>query len=182
MTEYSVGDVGDQSFGIGHGHVCVTRGGLPGGDRGGRRRRACADLGSRGVADRARHRDRLGAGRRRSGPSRRCSRWRWWPRPVGVVTCGAGVGDADRVHRLEPGVPIDAAPRVPAAARLLVVDSDGEHVRGAELGVGRQVALEGREPVRTGADLGAVEVHGAVHVDAVELDEDPSAPGSRRAT
>ena len=35
-----------------------------------------------------------------------------------------------------------------------------------------EVAFKGREPVRAGADLGAVQIDGAVHVDAVELDED----------
>ena len=54
----------------------------------------------------------------------------------------AGVGDAHRVHGLEPDVAIDAAARVPAAAGLLVVDLDREHVRRAKLGAGREVTFE----------------------------------------
>src|ERR1019366_774884 len=64
-----------------------------------------------------------------------------------------------------------AASRVPAAARLLVVDSNRKDIRSADFSARGKIAFEGGKAVGPGAHLRAVEVDRAVHVDAIELDK-----------
>ena len=97
---------------------------------------------------------------------------------LAALTCGgrdlgAGIRHAEGTHGLEPGVAEDATARVPAAARLLIVEPNGEDIRAAELGAGGEVTFVRDEAVRACANLRSVHVHGAVHVRAIELDEDP---------
>ncbi len=158
-------------LGIGHGHALRDDGGLRGGHCR-RSRGGLAHFRTRAVTNRARNRYRLVRCRvildrhgNIDGGARSRDSWR-------CHLC-ARVCDADRVHGLEPSVAIDTASRVPATARLLVDDLDCEHVGPAKFrGAGREVTFEGRKSVGTGANLRAIEVHGAVHVDTVELNED----------
>src|SRR5262249_40732614 len=73
---------------------------------------------------------------------------------------------------VQPHVAINAAARVPATVRLVVVDLDGNDILAAvELHIRREIVFEGRIAVRTRAERGAVDPHLAVHVHAVEIDE-----------
>ena len=97
-------------------------------------------------------------------------------------------GDANspgsHVHRggdVQPNVPVDAGAGVPAGVLMLgLVHADGQHVVPAWCQVGREIVREAGVSVGVHSQIMAVDVHGRVHVDPLELHADAfAAPGYR---
>ena len=85
----------------------------------------------------------------------------------------APVGDMDRVHFHEPDIPIDAGPRIPAAATWLDIGTDGDVVwLTAVFQVGREVVAETHISIGALTQQVPIDPDLAVHVDPVEIQGD----------
>ncbi len=88
--------------------------------------------------------------------------------------------DVQRVEDGQPDVAVDSASRIPAAGGLFVFQPHGDGIRFPQRQVRRQVVFKGNVSVRPRAEQNPIDPHPAVHVRAVELEEDPPAPPGRR--
>ena len=73
----------------------------------------------------------------------------------------------------EPHMAIDAAARIPATVGLVaVINADGQDIVARRIKIGSEVVLEGGVAIGARAEGVAVDINRAVHIDAIEGDED----------
>ena len=81
--------------------------------------------------------------------------------------------DMDRVHFHEPDIPIDAGPRIPAAATWLDIGTNGDVVwLAAVFQVGREVVAQTHISIRALTQQVAIDPDLAVHIDTVKIHGD----------
>ena len=82
------------------------------------------------------------------------------------------LGNGDLVGHNEVDVAADARTGVPTARGNLMVNLDGDGILLARLEVRGEVEREGGVTVRVVTQLGAVDPHGGIHIDTIEIDAD----------